>query len=1014
MLIWTFFLLAGCAGSSVSVDAGSDASVDADGADGADLDPGDQASAPVLDSVDPSVGPAAGGTPVTLSGSGFLGGASVRFGAVLATGVEVTSSSSIQVVTPPGSAGAVTLRVTNPDGRFGELAAGFTYLAPAAGDCPRASNCEPAAAQFSYSTGNPSDSVLLAGDFTGWRDGAIPMTGDGAGNFSASVTLREGRYEYKFIVNDNDWRTDPAAGDPEPFFGNSVLLHDNPCTPNLGLFGPAYGEVFDSDQVTISAGYQDGAAAAGIDPESICLVLDGERRQATWDDGNLRILAGLADLPEGDHRFWLSAADGEGHRSAELSGLFTINVAGELPVADAGPTQFAYPGDWVVLDATGSRDPDGIGISGYSWIQSAGPGVTLEPQHVTPHAGYDYDPLAEPPLTDALMGFSPGAAGSYRFSLTVSDADGTSLQAAETEVIVLNPGSGEKPVANFEVSQLGAGISVNAGASLPGSSFGWYTDVRNPGGPAMPSGALLNLSPDDLPSEGAYFFYLVASKNGSDGLPASLLVVKSNGKLSGYDFEAPPAWLPDAEIYEIYVRAFADGDGDGVGDLTGLAGKLDYLDDLGVNTLWLMPVFESADHAHGYHTMNYYRVERDYGTNDDLVDLIRAAHARGMRVVLDLVINHTSRHHPRFLAALDSASRFHGDYIWFINHQTSDPLVERYGFGRELGGTRLTIESGWADIPDVNFGSPAAREWTFGVARQWIDPNGDGDFEDGVDGLRLDHVTGPDHRVWRALRRELKSMRPDLLLLAEVFRDFDNAEQGYGIKDYYGDQFDLAFTFPFYWVAQGIFKNGEPAGGCATACGLDWLEQAVAERFDQKAVMCFFIENHDVPWYTTVYQDWGGSADKLMAANVLMQTLPNSPQILYGQELGTTAWRGMMPWVKDTPDNTLLSSYKGSIAARNDHPALRRGEYMRLAVQGGGGQDVFAFARSDENETLVMVVNVRGFTVGDVGIDLSVLSATASGLRDVRDDRQWPAAAGQLVPRSLAAYETWIGLLESP
>jgi len=146
MLIWTFFLLAGCAGSSVSVDAGSDASVDADGADGADLDPGDQASAPVLDSVDPSVGPAAGGTPVTLSGSGFLGGASVRFGAVLATGVEVTSSSSIQVVTPPGSAGAVTLRVTNPDGRFGELAAGFTYLVLVAGDCSRASNCELAAA----------------------------------------------------------------------------------------------------------------------------------------------------------------------------------------------------------------------------------------------------------------------------------------------------------------------------------------------------------------------------------------------------------------------------------------------------------------------------------------------------------------------------------------------------------------------------------------------------------------------------------------------------------------------------------------------------------------------------------------------------------------------------------------------------------------------------------------------------------------------------------------------------
>ncbi len=1004
ILIGTLFLWAGCAGTGGFIDGGPDGAVDADGG------PGDHAPAPVLNSVDPPSGPVAGGTRVTLSGSGFADGASVRFGAALASGAVVSSSSTIQVTTPPGSAGTVTLRVTNPDGRFGELAGGFTYLAPAAGDCPRATNCEPAAAQFTFSTGNQADSVLLAGDFTGWRDGAIPMAGDGAGNFSAGVNLREGRYEYKFIVN--DVFEQGCVNKDEPYFCNRVLVHDNPCTPNLDEITPTYGEVFDSDQVIISAAYTDGEAAAGIDPDSICLVLDGERWQAGWDAGSALVLAELTDLAEGDHRFWLSAADNLGHRSAEVSGMFTVNVAGELPIADAGPTQFAYPGDWVVLDATASRDPDGIGISGYAWSQAAGPAVALDPQPVTPQAGYDYDPTAEPPLTDALMGFSPQATGSYRFSLTVSDVDGICPQSAETDVIVLDPGSGEKPSAHIEISAVGGGISATASASLPGSSFGWYADVGNSGGPAMPSGPRLDLSPDDLPADGAYFFYLVASKDGCDGKPATVLVTKSAGKLSGCDFAAPPAWLPDAEIYEIYVRAFADDDGDGVGDLPGLTGKLDYLEDLGVNTLWLMPVFESADHAHGYHTMNYYRVERDYGTNDDLVTLIRAAHARGMRVVLDLVINHTSRHHPRFLAALDPSSRFHDNYIWFANHQPSDPLTTRYGFGRELGGTRLTIESGWADIPDVNFGNPAAREWTFGTARQWIDPNGDGDFEDGVDGLRLDHVTGPAQRVWRALRRELKSLRPDLLLLAEVFRDFDNGGQGYGIKDYYGDQFDLAFTFPFYWVAQGIFKNGEPVGGCATACGLDWLEQAVAERFDPSAVMCFFIENHDVPWYTTVYQDWGGSADKLMAANVLMQTLPNSPQILYGQELGTTTWRGMMPWSKDSPGNALESSYKDAIAARNEHAALRRGDYRRLAVT-GGGQDVFAFARSDDSETLVMVVNVRGVTVDDVSVDLSTLGAAASGLRDVRDGRHWPAVGGQLVSRSLAAYETWIGLLES-
>jgi len=985
LLIILMLLLPGCADNGGQPDAGPDG--DGDAFDGG----GDRLPAPILESVEPFSGPAAGGTSVVLGGAQFQAGASVRFGAVVADQAQVLSSTSIQITTPPGSPGPVDVRVTNPDGQFDVLLDGFTYEGKVEGDCPRISGCQPAEAVFAYSS-DPGDTVLLAGDFTGWRDGAVPMAGDGAGNFEARVVLREGRYEYKFIVNDTDWVNDPAA-EVEPFFSNSVRHHDNPCTPNLTDATPAYGEVLTTDEITVSAAW-----SGDFDPAEICLMVDGVRQPAVYDAGD--IIAVLTGLDEGEHYWWMSAVDSQGHRSAEISGIFLVNASVEPPVADAGPIRFVDVGGWAVLDATASRDTDGIGITGYTWNQVAGPVVTLEPQHVTPHGGYDWDPLSEPPRTDALMGFSPPAAGGYRFDLTVSDADGTSTPVT-AEVVALEPGTGDRPRASIQVIESAGMVTVDASSSTSGSTFRWY----GPG--ALPGSAVLSLNASDLPADGTYFFYVVAQKDGADSLPATAMIKKSGGTLFGYDFSAPPDWLYDAQIYEIYVRAFADSDGDGLGDFTGLTGKLDYLEDLGVNTLWLMPVFESADHLHGYHTMNYRRAERDYGNNQDLVDFIQAAHQRGMRVILDLVINHVSRHHPRFQAALDSQSRFHDQFIWFINHQPADPLIERYGFGRELGGGRLTVESGWADIPDVNLSNPAAREWTFSVARYWMDPDGDGDFSDGVDGFRLDHVTGPDHRVWRNLRYELKSIRPDLLLLAEVFRDFDNGGQGYGIKDYYTNEFDLAFTFPFYWASLAVFVDGLPVDQ-----HIDGLMTSIADRFRPQDVMCFFIENHDVPWYSTIFLEFSKIEGKMKAACALMQTLPNSPQLLYGQELGTENWRGFMPWAKDTPDNTLKAVYRDLIHLRRDHPELRRGGYTRLPVLGSGTADVFAFARTGE-ETIVVVVNVRGMAVGDVGVDLTPLGVTGTQVRDLLTDRLWTVSGDQLTQRRLEAYEVWVGVLEN-
>jgi glycosidase len=973
---------------------------------------GDLLPAPILSSIEPSQGPAAGGTELSLSGTNFVDGASVRIGSVVASGTKVVSSTLIETITPPGSGGLVAVRVTNPDGQYSTLENAFLYVAPMQGDCSRETGCPMAEAVFQY-TANSNDIVKLAGDFTGWREGAINMAHQGGGLFEARVLLKEGRYEYKFWVNDNDWRTDPNSPEqPEPFFGNSVLKHDNPCTPNLVDVLPAYGHLFTSANVTIEARYQDAEAQAGIDTNEICLVVDGRRVDAIWDETNQKIVADLFELSEGEHYWWMSAADSQGHRSAEVSGMFLVNAQGTVPQADAGPTKFVYPHEQAVLDAGWSKDPDGLGITSYQWQQTLGSNVELSSQHITPHAGYDYDSNAEPPRTNALMGFVPTQPGDYRFELVVADSDGSSAPAT-AQVVVLSGTRQTAPDVNLTISQDGQSLSATISSSSSPATFRWLADIKNPASLSLPADnvPILDVSADELTQEGVYFFYGLATVAGQDSLPAILMVKKIAGSFEGYNFLAPPDWIRDGVIYEIYVRAFADSNQDGFGDFQGLIEKLDYLEDLGINVLWLMPVFESADHLHGYHTNNYFRIERDYGNNADFSEFLNAAHQRGMKVVLDLVINHTSRHHPRFLDSLNPSSRYRDHYIWF---EGQEGLINQYGFGRELGGGRLTASSGWADIPDTNLADPISRDWLFGVARYWLDPNQDGNSADGVDGFRLDHVTGPAHRIWQALRFELKSLKPDILLLAEVFRDFDNGGQGYGIKDYYRGEFDLAFTFPFFWEAEGIFKDTQDVRG------FDGLMQAIEERFVEHDLMCFFIENHDVPWYDTVYSYWGQSVGKLIAANALMQTMPNTPQLLYGQELGTTTWRGAMPWMLDGEDNPLKNSYRQLIGLRRDNPAFRRGEYIRLDVSTAAENDVFVFARRcvqgqngcDQDQTMIVVVNVRESTVFDVSVDLAGLAGSSNQLADLVGQGSWDIDNSTLVSRSLDGFQVFVGEID--
>jgi alpha-amylase len=243
--------------------------------------------------------------------------------------------------------------------------------------------------------------------------------------------------------------------------------------------------------------------------------------------------------------------------------------------------------------------------------------------------------------------------------------------------------------------------------------------------------------------------------------------------------EPDPVWWHDRVFYEVFVRSFADSDGDGIGDLRGLIERLDDLNDgdpgttsdLGVTALWLMPVAASPSY-HGYDVTDYLTIEPDYGTNEDFRTLVDEAHARGIRIVVDLVMNHTSREHPWFLEARERGSEREAWYVWSDERPDVAGPAGRPVWHRD--GDRWYYGYFWEGMPDLNVSDPGVTAELEAIAATWL-------TEMGVDGFRLDaarHLiedgaeldNTPETFEWlQAFRSTVRETKPDALVLGEVW-----------------------------------------------------------------------------------------------------------------------------------------------------------------------------------------------------------------------------------------------------
>jgi neopullulanase len=442
-----------------------------------------------------------------------------------------------------------------------------------------------------------------------------------------------------------------------------------------------------------------------------------------------------------------------------------------------------------------------------------------------------------------------------------------------------------------------------------------------------------------------------------------------------------PAWVRDAIFYQIFPDRFASSvrvqkpgvlepwdapptnDGFKGGDLRGVAERLDYLQDLGINAIYLTPVFSSASN-HRYHTYDYFEVDPLLGGTDALRELLDAAHGRGMRVVLDGVFNHSGRGFWPFHHILETGGASPYRSWFYLDHERLDAGRPLWAYAPPgTPASELGYDAWWGlpALPKLNTDHHEVREYIFTVAEYWL--------KFGIDGWRLDvpeeiKVEG----FWEEFRGRCRAIRPDAYLVGEIWRIAPEWLRG--------DRFDALMNYP---LAEAILGY---AGGSHLDWNVvnsipqyrDWLRPLDGPGFaarlmeltgvydpDVVAVQLNLLGSHDAPRVRTVL---GDDLARVRLATLIQATLPGAPCIYYGDEVGLGGGhdpdcRRAFPWDEGRWDRALRDSVQAILRLRAEEPALRDAP---LRVVGAEGSAV-AFERGAGASRLVVAVNPGDSTV---------------------------------------------------
>lgn len=495
--------------------------------------------------------------------------------------------------------------------------------------------------------------------------------------------------------------------------------------------------------------------------------------------------------------------------------------------------------------------------------------------------------------------------------------------------------------------------------------------------------------------------------------PAAAPSASPQGKPQSKNPATKPDWWRDAVFYQIFVRSFNDSRtgpkaNDGTGDIQGIIDRLDYLNDgdpntttdLGITAIWLLPISPSPSY-HGYDIKDYRDINPDYGSLDDFKRLLDECHKRGIAVIIDMVFNHCSDEHPAFLDAQKPGSTKRD---WFIWSETNPGWKGPWGQtvwqrlkNPQAGGAGPYYYGLFSNrMPDLNYRNDEVSREMLDVTKFW--------FKDiGVDGFRLDAIKflvengqkvedQPETNAWLKLfRQRYKSFNPNGYTVGEVWSGDDK------IVPFLNDQLDACFAFDLSFSIIASVNEGKAQR----------VREAAARmaRLYRPGQAATFITNHD---QNRTMSEFAGDQAKARLAATILLTLPGTPFIYYGEEIGMTgkkpdekirtpmhwtsgvnagfAGAGVRPWQAINPEFTranvatqsadpksLLSHYRSLIRLRERHSALSRGDFVEVPAS---DPRVFAFLRRERapdgklGELALVVMNLHNASVGDVTLTL--------------------------------------------
>ncbi|RWZ51381.1 glycoside hydrolase family 13 protein [Halobacillus fulvus] len=407
-----------------------------------------------------------------------------------------------------------------------------------------------------------------------------------------------------------------------------------------------------------------------------------------------------------------------------------------------------------------------------------------------------------------------------------------------------------------------------------------------------------------------------------------------------------PDWAKEAVIYHVFVDRFFDGSKENNtsvdpsqsydeqlkgwmgGDVQGLIEKLDYIDDLGANTIWVSPIYEGP-YSHGYHPTDFMNIDPRFGSNQLMKELVDEAHSRDIKVVYDLVPNHTSDQHDFFQDALENGEDSpYFDWYTFLNWP--DQYETFYGI---------------QELPELNNDNPETREYMLNeVVPFWME-------EIGVDGFRLDYAKGPSQSFWVDFRHKVKEIDSNAFIFGEVW---DNLET----IDSFSGKLDGAIGFETQGAIYDALINDASMNEVA-----DQLT-TINDTYHEEFISTTFLDSHDMPRF--LFEADGNKQTMKMAAS-LQFALPGAPIIYYGDEVGLSQsgdhnlvdewkdryYREMMIWDEEQQDLDLKSHYESLIGMRHEHPALTNGDFEVIYSD----DDLLIFERKVAQDQVVFVMN---------------------------------------------------------